>query len=126
MSSQGPGPPRGMTDVTRPTPGQPVALPTAVVCGAGSLPYALADAALARGRQVVLFAVKGWADPARVPRYRHHWVALGDFGRWRRLATAEGCREVVFIGTLLRPAIRDLHLDWQTLRLLPRIGRLYR
>jgi UDP-2,3-diacylglucosamine hydrolase len=100
--------------------------PVAIICGGGALPFAVADAALRQGRKVVLLGIKGWADPARVARYRHHWIALGQFGRGRRLAAAEGCREVAFIGSVIRPALHEIRLDWQTLRLLPRLARLYR
>jgi UDP-2,3-diacylglucosamine hydrolase len=102
------------------------AAPVAIICGSGTLPFAVADTAVQRGRKVVLFAIKGWADPARVAGYRHHWIALGQFGRARRLAAAEGCRQVVFIGGVIRPALREIRLDWTTIRLLPRIARLYR
>jgi UDP-2,3-diacylglucosamine hydrolase len=102
------------------------AAPVAIICGGGALPFAVADAALRGGRKVVLFAIKGWADPAHVVRYRHHWIALGQFGRGRRLAAAEGCRQVAFIGGVIRPALHEIRLDWQTLRLLPRLARLYR
>lgn len=100
--------------------------PVAIICGGGTLPFAVADAVVRRGRNAVLFAIKGWADPVRVARYRHHWLALGQFGRGRRLAAAEGCRQVVFIGSVIRPALHEIRLDWQTIRLLPRIARLYR
>jgi len=100
--------------------------PVAIICGGGALPFAVADAALRQGRKVVLLGIKGWADPARVAGYRHHWIALGQFGRGRRLATAEGCREVAFIGSVIRPALHEIRLDWQTIRLLPRLARLYR
>lgn len=42
------------------------------------------------------------------------------------MARSAGCRELVCIGTLLRPALRDLRLDWTTLRLLPRIYGFFR
>jgi len=100
--------------------------PVAIICGGGTLPFAVADAAAMQGRRVVLLAIRGWADPARVAGYRHHWVALGQFGRLRRLAQAENCRDVVFIGAVIRPAIRGIRLDWATILLLPRIIRLYR
>ena len=45
----------------------------AIICGGGSLPFALADAAIRRGRRVILFALRGWADPQRVVAYRHYW-----------------------------------------------------
>ncbi len=35
-------------------------------------------------------------------------------------------RDIVMVGTLTRPRVRDLGLDWTTLRLLPRIARLFR
>jgi DUF1009 family protein len=99
--------------------------PLAVICGGGSLPYAVAAAA-ARSRRVVLFPLHGWADPERVTEFPHHWIALGQFGRFSRLAKSEGCRDVVWIGSLVRPAIRQIRLDVTTLLLLPRIMRAFR
>jgi hypothetical protein len=75
---------------------------------------------------VVLFAIRGWADPQRVARYPHHWADFGQFGRFCRLARGEGCRDVVFIGSLVRPAIWQIRPDFKTLRLLPRIFGLFR
>jgi len=100
--------------------------PLAIICGGGSLPLAVADAVARRGRRVVLFPIRGFGDAAAVERYPHHWIGLGQFGRMRRLANAEGCRDVVFIGNLIRPSLREIRLDWQTLRLMPRVARLYR
>jgi hypothetical protein len=100
--------------------------PIAIVCGGGSFPGAIADAVARRGRKPVMFAVRGWADPAVVERYAHHWIAIGQAGRFFRLARAEGCRDILFIGTLLRPPLRQLRLDWQTVRFLPRLVRYFR
>jgi len=100
--------------------------PLAVICGSGSLPFAVADAVAGRGRRVVLFAIRGWADPQRVASYPHHWAALGQFGWFCRMARREGCRDVVFIGSLVRPAIWRIRPDFKTLLLLPRIVGLFR
>jgi UDP-2,3-diacylglucosamine hydrolase len=100
--------------------------PLAIICGGGNFPLAVADAAIRSGRPVVLFALKGWADPLSVARYRHHWVGLAQFGRFCRLARQEGCRDVVIIGVVIRPSPRQLRPDFATLRLLPRIVRLFR
>ncbi len=86
----------------------------------------MADAVARRGRRAVLFPIRGFGDPAAVERYPHHWIALGQFGRMCRLASAERCRDVVFIGNLIRPSLREIRLDWQTIRLMPRVARLYR
>ena len=103
---------------------QPGRDPLAIICGGGSFPGAVAEAVARRGRRPVMFAVKGWADPKVVERYDHHWIAIGQAGRFFRLARAEHCRELLFIGTLLRPPLTQIRLDWQSIRLLPRMIRM--
>ena len=98
--------------------------PLAIICGGGSFPGAVAEAVARRGRRPVMFAVKGWADPKVVERYDHHWIAIGQAGRFFRLVRAEHCRELLFIGTLLRPPLTQIRLDWQSIRLLPRMIRM--
>jgi len=93
--------------------------PIALICGGGSFPAAVAEAVVRRGRRPVMFGIKGWADPKVVERYSHHWIALGQVGRFFRLAHAEQCREMLFIGTVLRPPLSQIRLDWLTIRLLP-------
>jgi UDP-2,3-diacylglucosamine hydrolase len=100
--------------------------PLAIICGGGSLPFTVADAARKAGREVVLFALRGSADPDRVAAYPHHWASYGQFGRFCRLARDEGCRDVVFIGTVVRPAIWRVRPDLGTIRLVPRIIRMFR
>lgn len=102
------------------------ASPLALIVGGGSIPGAVAEAVTRGGRRVVLFAVRGWADPAAVEPYPHHWIALVQAGRFQRLAHAEGCRDVVFIGSAVRPPFRSLRIDWGTLRWLAGIARSYR
>jgi DUF1009 family protein len=100
--------------------------PLAIICGGGSFPAAVADAAAARGRRPVMFGIKGWADPAVIGRYVHHWIALGQAGRFFRLAKAENCRDVLFIGSVLRPPLTALRLDWHTIKLMPRVIGFFR
>src|ERR1700687_3726311 len=94
--------------------------PLAIICGGGSFSGAGADAVAARGRRPVMFGIKGWADPQVVGRYAHHWIAIGQAGRFFRLAKAESCREVLFIGTVLRPPIKELRLALDTIPTEPR------
>lgn len=100
--------------------------PLAIICGSGPLPFAVADAARRQGRDVFLIALSGWTEPASLERYPHAWVNLGQFGRVWRLARQAGCRDILCIGGIVRPSIRSLRLDWQTVRLLPRLYRLFR
>jgi UDP-2,3-diacylglucosamine hydrolase len=100
--------------------------PLAIVCGGGSFPGAIAEAVVRRGRRPVMFAIRGWADPAVVEHYTHHWIAIGQAGRFLRLARSEHCREVLLIGALLRPPLSQIRLDWTSIRLLPRAIRFFR
>jgi DUF1009 family protein len=112
-------------DTQRPTP-ETGEGPLAIICGGGSLPFTVAESVTSRGRPVVLFPLRGFADAAAVPRYRHHWMRLGQAGRLRRLAQAEGCRDLVMIGSVVRPRVLHLRPDWLALRHLPDIVRWYR
>jgi UDP-2,3-diacylglucosamine hydrolase len=98
----------------------------AIICGGGSFPAAVADAVARRGRRPVMFGIKGWADADVIERYAHHWIAIGQAGRFFRLARTEHCRDVLFIGTVLRPPLSALRLDWQTIKLMPRVIRFFR
>ena len=97
-----------------------------IICGSGAVPYAVADAVMRRGRRIVLFPLRGWADAAAVEAYSHHWIALGQLGRVCRLARKERCGELVFVGGLIRPSIWQLRLDWATLMQMPLIIRSFR
>ncbi|MBV8840062.1 MAG: UDP-2,3-diacylglucosamine diphosphatase LpxI [Alphaproteobacteria bacterium] len=100
--------------------------PLALVCGGGTLPAAVAQAAERQGRRVVMFPVSGWAEPSLVQGRAHHWIALVQAGRFLKLLREEGCRDIVFIGTAVRPPFSLLRIDWETLRALPGIWRAYR
>lgn len=99
--------------------------PLAIVAGGGAFPAAVAEAVRAEGRDVVMLLIQGFADPA-LERYPHLWFRLGSLGGVSARAKAMGVRDVVMVGSLTRPRVRDLGLDWTTLRLLPRIARLFR
>lgn len=97
----------------------------AIICGGGSFPLAVADAVARHGRRVVLFPLQPWADLQALSKYPNYPARIGQLGRFVRIAKKEDCREVIFIGTVVRPAIREIRLDWTTLRLLPRIIRQF-
>lgn len=97
-----------------------------IVAGSGVLPFSVADLLRARGVAPFLFAIRGFCDPVRVAQYPHHWVALGQVSRLTRLMRTEGCRDIVFIGGLVRPALSEIRLDWGTLRAIPAIAAALR
>ena len=100
--------------------------PLAIVCGGGAFPAAVADAVQRRGREVFLFALSGFADEAAVQRYPHQWIYLGAIGNLIRMMKRQGCRDLVFVGAVHRPRLRDIRLDWTTIRWLPAYVRIAR
>jgi DUF1009 family protein len=61
-----------------------------------------------------------------VERFRHHWISVGQVGRAIKLFRSENCRDLVFIGTLVRPALSEIRLDWGTLRVIGRVWAAFR
>jgi DUF1009 family protein len=103
-----------------------ISSPVGLVAGGGALPFAVADSLIANGIVPVFFALKGVCDPVQVARFRHHWIAIGQLGRLTRLARDESVRDLTFIGTLVRPSLSEIRLDWGTLRVLPRVLAAFR
>jgi DUF1009 family protein len=107
---------------TAPDPSSPVGL----IAAGGVMPFAVADSLVGRGTAPVLFAIRGACEEQQVERFRHHWISVGQLGRATKLFRAEGCRDLIFVGTLVRPALSEVRLDWFTLRAMRRILASFR
>jgi len=103
-----------------------ISSPVGLIAGGGVMPFAVADSLTARGIDSVVFALKGVCDPKAAERFRHHWISVGQLGRAERLFRAENCRNLIFIGTLVRPALSEVRIDWVTLRVLGRVWKAFR
>ena len=103
-----------------------ISSPVGVVAGGGAMPFAVADSLAARGITPVLFPLRGACDPARVEKFRHRWISVGQLGRATRLFREEGCRDLIFIGSLVRPSLTEIRFDFMTLRLLGNVIRAFR
>jgi UDP-2,3-diacylglucosamine hydrolase len=112
--------------VTMSPPVPPISSPVGLIAGGGAMPFAVADSLAARGIDAVFFALRGACDPERVERFRHHWISVGQLGRAFKLFRAEGCRDLVFIGSLVRPALSEIRLDLGTLRVLGQVWAAFR
>jgi DUF1009 family protein len=98
--------------------------PVAIICGGGAFPAAVADAVTKRGREVYLFLLRGFADPA-LERYPHEWVKLGSLAKFVRVTKKRGGNELVIIGSVVRPRLSQVGFDWKSALLLPRIAKMY-
>ena len=97
--------------------------PLAIIAGNGSLPFAVADAALAAGREVHLIGIRGEADE-KIERYPHAWVKWGEVGRLFATLEDRDCRDLVIIGGVTRPDLANVRFDLGAIKNLPRLLRL--
>ena len=103
-----------------------ISSPVGLIAAGGVMPFAVADSLAARGMNPVVFALKGACDPAKVERFRHHWISIGQLGKLAKLLRAENCRDLVFIGAMVRPALSEIRLDWKTIRVMPSVLKAFR
>lgn len=94
-----------------------------IVAGGGALPIAVAEAAIAQGREVFIVAFEGAADLA-ITRFPHSWVRWGQVGKLLRDLKAQGCHELVIVGGVRRPNLWRVRPDWGLMRNLPLIVSL--
>jgi DUF1009 family protein len=100
--------------------------PVGLIAAGGAMPFAVADSLAARGITPILFALRGICDPKGAERFRHHWISIGELGRAKKLFRREGCRDLVFIGSLVRPALSEIRLDFGTLGVLKDVWAAFR
>jgi UDP-2,3-diacylglucosamine hydrolase len=103
-----------------------ISSPIGLIAAGGVMPFTVADSLIARGIDPILFALRGSCDPTKVKRFRYHWISVGQIGRLTKLLRSENCRDLIFIGTLVRPAPSEIRLDWGTLRVIPRVLAAFR
>ncbi|MDO8289294.1 MAG: UDP-2,3-diacylglucosamine diphosphatase LpxI [Parvibaculum sp.] len=89
-----------------------------IIAGSGPLPIKLAEAARAQGRDVFIVGIQGAAGPS-IEAWPHGWIRIGGAGKFLRLVKQAGCEDIVFIGPITRPRLRDIVPDWTGLILLP-------
>lgn len=100
--------------------------PVGLIAAGGVMPFAVADSLVRNGATPVLFAIRGACDETQVARFRHHWISVGQLGRAAKLFRSEGCRDLLFIGSLVRPSLSEIRLDWGTLRAMGQIWASFR
>jgi UDP-2,3-diacylglucosamine hydrolase len=96
----------------------PAESPLAIIAGGGTLPCALAEAAMARGRTVHILGIRGEAD-AEISRFPHTWLKWGEIGKLFATLEDQRCRDLVIIGSVTRPDLANVRLDFGAVKNLP-------
>jgi len=95
--------------------------PLGILAGSGKLPGLLAQAASRAGRSPFIFGLAGDAEETNTDGFPVFRIRWGEIGKLDRLLKENGCREVVFVGAVKRPEIKDIRPDFGAIRLMPRV-----
>lgn len=93
-----------------------------IIAGGGDLPFHVASACRAQGRDYFLLCLEGHAEPERAGEHPHDWIKLGAVSRGIALLRRAGAEELVMAGTVARPSLRALGPDLRAMRLAARVG----
>lgn len=97
--------------------------PVGILAGGGPLPFQVAEAVRSRGGDVFIVGFQDFVDPVRIRDWPHRIIRLAAAGEILSALRAAGCHDIVLIGPVKRPALRDLRPDAEGARLLARVGR---
>ncbi len=93
-----------------------------IVAGGGTAPRRVIDACRDQGRPYHVIALEGQADAETPTGSPHTWIPLGAVKKFRALIAAEKIEEIVMIGHVRRPSLKELKPDWFAAKFLLRIG----
>ena len=66
-------------------------------------------------------AIEGEADPKLVAKTEHIWIKLGEVGKAVEAMKAANVKKIVFVGSLKKPDILSLKVDWLGTKLVAKI-----
>lgn len=93
-----------------------------IIAGGGSFPGLAIAACRSRGRAFHVLALSGQADPQVIGDAPADWIRLGETGTGFRKLHEAGVAELVMIGPVRRPTLRELAPDLRTARFFAKVG----
>jgi len=93
-----------------------------IIAGGGEFPGLVIAACRAEGRPFHVLALAGHADPQFIGDAPTDWIRLGEMGTGFKYLHDQGVTEVVMIGPVRRPSLRELAPDLRTARFFAKVG----
>ncbi|GAB6853721.1 LpxI family protein [Asaia astilbis] len=97
--------------------------PVGILAGGGPLPFQVAKSVRRQGGNVFIVGFQDFVDQDEIRHWPHRIIRLAAAGEILSALRDAGCRDIVLIGPVRRPALRDLRPDAEGARLLARVGR---
>ncbi|MBI5164114.1 MAG: UDP-2,3-diacylglucosamine diphosphatase LpxI [Magnetospirillum sp.] len=93
-----------------------------IIAGEGGFPGLAIAACRAEGRPFHVLALDGHADPAVIGDAPADWIRLGQAGGGIEALRRANVSELVMIGGVRRPSLKDLAPDWWAARFFAKVG----
>lgn len=94
-----------------------------IIAGGGAIPRDLIDFCRNNKRNYFVIAIEGNADKELIDdTIPHIWIRIGQAGTGFKKLAEEKVEEVVMVGTIQRPTIKDLVPDMRTAAFFAKIG----
>jgi DUF1009 family protein len=93
-----------------------------IVAGAGDLPARLIEVCRQSGREIFVLAFEGETDPATVAGVDHGWVNFHSLTQGLQQLRDSGVGELVLLGSVKRPSLKDLNPDIKTAKFIAKAG----
>ncbi|CAA7620454.1 conserved hypothetical protein [Magnetospirillum sp. LM-5] len=93
-----------------------------IIAGGGEFPGLVIAACRADGRPFHVLGLTGHADPKIIGDAPADWIRLGEAGTGFKLLKEAGVAEIVMIGPVRRPTLKELAPDWRTTKFFARVG----
>lgn len=89
-----------------------------IIAGSGNLPLYIAKKVAETGRPVFIIGIIGSAS-LEIENFSHKWIKWGEVDKLFRSFEKNKVKDLVIIGGVKRPKVKDIHLDFGMIRNLP-------
>lgn len=93
-----------------------------IIAGGGAFPGLAIAACRSQGRSFHVLALSGHADPAVIGDAPADWIRLGEAGTIFQKLHQAGVTDLVMIGPVRRPTLKELAPDWRTTKFFAKVG----
>ncbi len=91
-----------------------------IIAASGGLAKELIEHATTK-EDAFIVALQGEADPKIINKLDHIWIKLGEIGKAIDAMRKAGVKRIVFVGSLHKPDILSVKVDWLGAKLLTKI-----
>ena len=93
-----------------------------IIAGAGGLPGQIAAACRETGKEHCILAFEGSADAGLLGESEVTWIQMAKISKAFEEARKAGIKEIVMVGNIPRPSVRDLMRDPRSAKFILKVG----